>query len=274
MTNGGIVALSALLILVIAISGITMPRASYVQQHSHSGNAIAGGVLLAAGLVHMLGDASGDLQAAGESLEGAMGGDPADGFPLAQTLAGFTFITMWLLEIIGPKPHKTEVSEVSDAAADVEAQAKQVCQKKTTSSAVTLLLALCIHSVLAGIGLGLSEGGAFTGVFIAIALHKFFAAFALGSALLQCEMSRQLRWAAIVVFSLSTPAGMLLAQLISKYAEGAGEGIFKALAAGTFFYVSIIEMLLPSLSSPKNQITKWALSVVGFLGFSSLAAWV
>lgn len=280
MASAGILAAGAVVILVIALSGITMPRVKVVQQHSHSGNAVAGGVLLAAGLVHMLGDAAGDLQAAGEAWEGAMGGDPSDGFPLAQTIAGFTFITMWLLDILVPKTPQSETTEASDGAADVEAQGKQVAdasqgaQPKSRGSAVTLLLALCVHSVLAGIGLGLSQGSTFTGVFIAIALHKFFAAFALGSALQQCEMQRELRWAAIVVFTLSTPAGMLLAQLISNYAEGTGEGVFKALAAGTFFYVSVIEMILPALTSPRRPVAKWGLCVAGFLGFSSLAAWV
>merc|ERR1719361_1271826 len=79
-------------------------------------------------------------------------------------------------------------------------------------AAVTLLATLFVHSLLEGIGLGLSmTPGAFTSIFLAIAAHKFFAAFALGSTLRQAWSA--LPWTlmtSIGVFCAATPVGLAI----------------------------------------------------------------
>ena len=92
-----------------------------------------------------------------------------------------------------------------------------------------------------------------TPILIAIVAHKFFSAFALGISLVKSGMAPARTWKLVVSFAASTPGGILLGWLLSHVLVGAMNSltteIVKGIAAGTFVYVALAEILLEEFAA-------------------------
>lgn len=106
------------------------------------------------------------------------------------------------------------------------------------------LLGLSVHAFVTGVGLGVTrvEGDGHS-LLIAMVAHKAFEAFSL-STVLQLAAFQRRTWAKILIaFALVTPAGMLLGQMLADDLPEYGVAVLTALAAGTFLYVALCELL-------------------------------
>ena len=122
--------------------------------------------------------------------------------------------------------------------------------RSSTKSVVTLLFALVVHSVVLGVSIGVSAQ--FSGFFelsIAVLSHKLFAGFALGTTIKAAnfENAKSLLSAA-VPFACSTPIGILIGMNI-KLSDDTSlfSGTVKAIVAGLFLYIAIIEICMKEL---------------------------
>ncbi|CBJ25853.1 conserved unknown protein [Ectocarpus siliculosus] len=130
---------------------------------------------------------------------------------------------------------------------------------------LALLLALSVHSVMEGLGVGAEATKAYDLLF-AIGVHKGIAGYALGAALLQSGVHAKQVTLYILAFSAMTPLGILIGAIIQQDADNdSGGAVCVALAAGTFLYVSLMEVLPPELASTENGWSKMGSLVLGFL---------
>mmetsp|Transcript_19602 Transcript_19602/g.36900 ORF Transcript_19602/g.36900 Transcript_19602/m.36900 type:complete len:460 (-) Transcript_19602:175-1554(-) len=135
---------------------------------------------------------------------------------------------------------------------------------KTTISYL-LVTILSIHSLCAGMSFGTNRDLATAvGLLIAIVCHKAFAGFALGMSFRQNDvLLRQAIWG-ILVFSSMTPFGVFMGYTASNLVSGASSKwlsmIFKGVAAGTFIYIALVEILLEEFEGKDDK----ALKLVGF----------
>ncbi|CAN0485111.1 unnamed protein product [Ectocarpus sp. 8 AP-2014] len=130
---------------------------------------------------------------------------------------------------------------------------------------LALLLALSVHSVMEGLGVGAKTTKAYNLLF-AIGVHKGLAAYALGASLLQSGVHGKQVTLFVLAFSAMTPLGILLGAIIEKDGEDDSAGaVCVALAAGTFLYVSLMEVLPPELASPENGWSKMGSLLSGFV---------
>lgn len=190
------------------------------------GNCFAGGVFLGAGLIHLLPDSAADFSAALPKID----------YPLASLCAALAVAGMLMLD---------EVSAHGGASAAHEHAADGSPGNKQQGGWV-LFLMLSVHSIITGVSLGLEPDGlAAATLLVAILAHKGTAAFALSVQLIAGGVSRLLR--PLILFSLMTPAGILLGSLLNQWLSGSAgvlfEAVFDALAAGTFLFVAVFEIL-------------------------------
>uniref|UniRef100_A0A8C8BKX9 Solute carrier family 39 member 1 n=1 Tax=Otus sunia TaxID=257818 RepID=A0A8C8BKX9_9STRI len=131
-----------------------------------------------------------------------------------------------------------------------------------------LVLALALHAALEGLALGLQEAeGAVLRVCLALLLHKCAVAFSLALKLLRGRLRPPAVAACLLLFAMMSPLGVGLGTAV---AAGAGprqrlcRGVLEGLAAGTFLYITFLEILPQELGVPQHRIPKVILLLAGF----------
>lgn len=225
------------------------------------GNGFAAGVFLGAGLIHMLPDA----YEAGAEL-----GWPA---ALPSGLVAVAFLGLLLVEHVLLPEHAHDL--VHEPAAERFGESQQ----RSALTPYTVLAALSVHSLLAGLALGAQpEVSRALVIFLAILAHKSTAGFALGVSLVRGDVSASRAWSLLAFFAMTTPLGILvgasLHELLSGRTQQGLDAAFLALAAGTFVYVATLDILREEFAEPRGRFGKWLSVVVGVGVMASLAVWV
>lgn len=219
------------------------------------GSAFAGGIFLGAGLIHMLPDAR-------EGFKSVIG----DQFPWAFLLCACGFLLVLFVEKVLLHGH----SALTESG-----------QEKPGGSfyAYVIMVVLSIHSIIAGIALGTEEiiVKALI-ILIAIMAHKGSAAFALGVSLNRAGIQASRLVKIVLCFSFMTPIGIILGSTLTHFLTGSAEqictSVFDALAAGTFLYVALIEIIEHEFDRTENRLLKFVLLSFGLGLMAMLAIWV
>ena len=213
------------------------------------GNALAGGVFLGAALLHLLPDSAEGISLLAVGLD----------FPFAFLLAAMGFSLVLFIERVVFEAHQ-------------ELEGMEAGKSPEIYPAL-LALVLSVHSLFAGISLGLED--TFLGsvaLFIAIIAHKGSAAFALGVGLVRTAIATGRFWRIMIIFSLMTPLGIVLGTVFTAFlsgnAEEGAEAVFDGLAAGTFLYVSVLDVIDEEFTAGTLKAPKFLL----FLGGVGLMA--
>lgn len=213
---------------------------------SPAAEALASGVFLGAGLIHMLGDASKAFLS--QQIE----------YPIAFLLAGSVFLLLLWFEHLGRRLYEHGGSH-------------------SPAFAILAVIILSIHALLAGTVLGLS--GSMTMmlmILIAILAHKWAASFSLAVQLSRSKMSfrQSIMWFAL--FSIMLPLGVGLGSGILEYTQTFPllEPIFYSLAAGTFLYLGTLHGLQQAIMVEKCcDLRNFSFVVIGFLLMAVVAIW-
>jgi len=215
------------------------------------GNSLAGGIFLGAGLLHLLPDGIEFLS------------DVSD-YPLALLFAaGSLGILLFLEKVIFIESDMRNMESIGSSSA---------------FEPYLLALILSIHSFIAGAALGIEKtilGSAV--LFIAIIAHKSGAAFALGISMIRSGVLKRRHIKVILLFSIMTPLGIFLGSVLnSAFGSSTGrvlEGVFDSLAAGTFIYVAVLDIIEEEFSIPGNELLKFFSIITGLGLMALLAIW-
>ena len=238
-------AAAVLAILVFGLVGGAIPILATRHHASHRilslGNALAGGIFLGAGFLHLLPEAS-------ETLEDVVE------YPLAPLLAAIGVCVLLLIDRVLLESFRSGGTSRGE-------EAHQPVYP------VVLLVVLSIHSVIAGIALGLeAELAASVLVMIAILCHKGSAAFALVVSVIASGAGARRVWRTLVAFSAMTPLGIVIGTGASSLIQGQvatlTEGTFNALAAGTFIYVAILDVISAEMSRIEDRVAHFVRSAM------------
>ncbi|XP_075063952.1 zinc transporter ZIP1 [Mixophyes fleayi] len=137
-----------------------------------------------------------------------------------------------------------------------------------------LMMSLSLHSVFEGISIGLqNQQSEVLQIAIAILVHKSIIAVSLSLLLMQSNV--QTRWfvLSIVMFSLMSPLGIGIGiGVMQNEASGSSlvQCVLEGLAAGTFIYITFLEILPHELNSNKWRLPKVIFIVLGFSGMAGL----
>jgi zinc transporter ZupT len=160
-------------------------------------------------------------------------------------------------------------------------------------ASIILLFALSIHSILEGLAIGISNNHAeVLSTTTAVLAHKAFASYALGSSMVASQMKEGHFLVIVLVFSICSVLGIFLGMAFEQVTRNAtnqetfllATGLIQAVVAGTFLFVSIVEIGLKEIllcreskwmgdkmSRREMEWTKLAAFLIGYLAMSSLA---
>ncbi|KAM9861413.1 zinc transporter ZIP1 [Aulostomus maculatus] len=244
----------------------------------------AGGVFLAACLLDIIPDYLSDITAELEAQELEIS------FPLPEFIIAAGFFMVLILERIVLSYQETSGAQEERApliqdgrndhshgtGPDLESSGHHVhvdFQAHSPFRSFMLFLSLSLHSVFEGLAIGLQNTDSkVLEICIAILVHKSIIVFSLSVKLVQSAVRPLWVAAYIGVFALMSPLGIAIGISVieAKLAAGALlQAVLEGLAAGTFVYITFLEILPHELNSPGKQLLK-VLFIL--LGFSVMAA--
>ncbi|EDR25945.1 zinc transporter, putative [Entamoeba dispar SAW760] len=217
----------------------------------------ASGLFLGGGIYHMLAEGLEMMEESGYSF---------GGYPLGWTLFGVTFFLIFFVDRV-IVPHSHGSFEDSDSEEDNytllhndehhshhQHTAADTFQEWTTI--VVLVVALSIHSFLEGLGLG--SANKYLMIFVAIAAHKWA-----DSGLTIIYLMKKIKqwWVLLIIliiFSSFTPLGAIIGKFVIASLDDESvsllvQGIFCCVAAGSFFFVAIVEILSEAFEEHNNK---------------------
>ncbi|MCW5589642.1 MAG: ZIP family metal transporter [Legionellales bacterium] len=208
--------------------------------------AFAAGVFLGAGLIHMLSDAQSDFTQLGAH------------YPWAFLISGITFLFLLWLEHLGQEYYE---------------------HLGSNSNHFALLATglLCFHALFLGAALGLAlDTSMFILILIAILGHKWAESFSLAVQISKSQFSSRSCNYLFLFFSLMTPLGILIGQVISHSHSylSALSPIVNAISAGTFIYLGTLHGLeRATMISRCCNLKQFSLTIFGFMLMALIAVW-
>jgi solute carrier family 39 (zinc transporter), member 1/2/3 len=243
---------SAVLILVITLFAGLLPFChkkikQQTQKKFTMSAALASGIFLGAGLIHMLSDAAYYFSKAGYH------------YPFAFLLTGLTFLFLLFLEHISLDLRKH--------------------QDDTSIVTLIALIMLSFHSILAGTALGVSHSYSATLlVLFAIVAHKWAESFAMASQICDTHLNHKTQIIYFTLFALMTPMGILIGDTLIHqltFSHEPLEAIFQSLAAGTFIYIGTLHGLNRIIMADRCcSIKEFGWSAFGFALMAIVAIWL
>ena len=231
-----------------------------------AGEALASGVFLGAGLMHMLVSANAQFMHLHVT------------YPLASLIAGVMFLILLSLEHLSreiyEKVHREKLIDCTYSASE-----QHDCRGPKSLSIIAAMI-LSIHSLIAGTALGVSRSfGLSMMVFIAIVSHKWAASFALSVQLNKSSLSPRAAAILFVVFCLMAPLGIMIGQYLDHYKilnqYLYSTPVLMSLAAGTFLYLGTLHGLKRAVMVDKCcNLKRFNLVLVGFLMMALVAYWL
>ncbi len=213
------------------------------------GEALAAGVFLGAGLLHMLSDAAQDFNELGYH------------YPFAALLCGIIFLALLLLEHVGKevKDHSSHSSEGS------------------TIFALLAVAMLSVHSLFEGIALGIrNDLSLVIIVFIAIMAHKWADSYSLAIHVSKSRLKNSTNWVIFFIFTLMTPFGIFFGNYIDTVLSGTVVGpVFTSLAAGTFLYIGTLHGLNRAVMVERCcNLRNYTYVIIGFVLMAAVGIWI
>ena len=139
-----------------------------------------------------------------------------------------------------------------------------MCQH-TLVMIIVMLMGIGVHALTAGLGLAaLGDRAAFgTAFFMAFLAHKAFETFSLVTVFQLATFPKRRIIVVLALFALVTPVGMLAGEALIAPLGTRGVDIVTALAAGTFLYVCIGELLPEVFHHREDSLLKIGLLTAG-----------
>ncbi|XP_054483324.1 zinc transporter ZIP1-like [Anoplopoma fimbria] len=135
--------------------------------------------------------------------------------------------------------------------------------------AFILVFSLSLHSVFEGLAVGLLEDEKeVLEICLALMIHKSIISFSLAVKLSQGRLRRSVVAGCLLVFAVMSPlgigVGLALTETEASPQHRLARCTLEGLAAGTFIYITFMEILPHELSIGRNRIPKVAMLLVGF----------
>ncbi|KAK2869387.1 hypothetical protein Q7C36_001258 [Tachysurus vachellii] len=237
----------------------------------------AGGVFLAACLLDIIPDYLSDIS---EQLQ-----DTNIDYPLAEFIMACGFFIVLILERLVQSCNKRgnmetapllpsaghshshthrSINEVDNSSHHVHMD----LQAHSSFRSFMLFLSLSLHSVFEGLAIGLQATDTkVLEICIAILIHKSIIVFSLSIKLIQSAVPIMWLIIYILVFSVMSPMGIAIGIGVSEAQLQMGmlvQAVLEGLAAGTFIYITFLEILPHELNSPERQLLKVLFILFGF----------
>ncbi|CAA7039302.1 unnamed protein product [Microthlaspi erraticum] len=259
--------------------------------------ALASGVILATGYMHVLPDSFANLTST------CLPNNPWRKFPfttfIAMISALFTLMVdsyamAWQKKILlKPQPNAAVTETLENGSRELENENGNIVADDAKSQLIryqviaqVLELGIVVHSVVIGLAMGASDNKCtIRSLIAALCFHQLFEGMGLGGCILQAQYGSKMRWTMVFFFSVTTPFGIVLGMLLETVYSPSSPtalivvGVLNACSAGLLNYMALVDLLGADFLGPKLQgnmklqTVAYVAVFLGAGGMSVMAKW-
>lgn len=257
------------------VGGAASWFANWNERRLHVALALSTGTFLGAVFLHLLPDVAGRVAATAHQEEvllaqtapaeapdhdhAEMGADhPGHAGHSGEAPHGHGDPTLWLCVLAG-----VLLVHMVEAVFLRTTEREEVARHKSVS--LVTMVGVSVHAASAGLGLSALKAGAAleTSFIVAFLTHKLFESFAMVNVFQLAHISRTRIAVILVLFALLTPVCMLAGTPIFAQVGPDALNVVTALAAGTFLYVCLAELLPEVFHHPGDNFAKFTFLLTG-----------
>ncbi|XP_010458812.1 PREDICTED: zinc transporter 7-like [Camelina sativa] len=259
--------------------------------------ALASGVILATGYMHVLPDSFYDLNSP------CLPRNPWKKFPFTTFIAMLSALMTLMVDSYAMSWHKKRMlksqanivetlengsneleKENGVIVADREDAKSQLIRHQVIAQ--VLELGIIVHFVVIGLAMGASDNKCtIRSLIAALCFHQLFEGMGLGGCILQAQYGKKTSWTMVVFFSVTTPLGIVLGMLLQTVYSPTSPtalivvGVLNACSAGLLNYMALVNLLGADFLGPKLQgnmklqTMAYVAVFLGAGGMSLMAKW-
>uniref|UniRef100_A0A670ZMX7 Solute carrier family 39 member 2 n=1 Tax=Pseudonaja textilis TaxID=8673 RepID=A0A670ZMX7_PSETE len=243
----------------------------------------AAGVFLGACIMHMVADALGDIETeirkrqhmVSAVLRNRWDWDQSERYPYGELVISLGFFLVFFIESV--VLHCCPQAVHSHNNQENHEEHKEPPPSHSSFRAFILFLSLSFHSVFEGLAIGVQKETTDTiQLCLAVLIHKAIMSFSLSLKLVQSSTKLQWRILYLVVFVLMSPIGISIGigvSLSNGDGSGLAQAVLEGVSAGTFLYITFLEILPYELASHESPFTKFLFISLGFSIMAVIAIW-
>ncbi|EOA36102.1 hypothetical protein CARUB_v10011177mg [Capsella rubella] len=258
--------------------------------------ALASGVILATGYMHVLPDSFNNLNSP------CLPRNPWKKFPFTtfiamlsalMTLMVDSYAMSWHKKRIFLKSQENVVETLENGSKELERENGTIVEEDANTQLIrhqviaqVLELGIVVHSVVIGLAMGASDNKCtIRSLIAALCFHQLFEGMGLGGCILQAQYGKKTNWIMVVFFSVTTPLGIVLGMLLQTVYSPASPtalivvGVLNACSAGLLNYMALVDLLAADFLGPKLQgnmklqTLAYVAVFLGAGGMSLMAKW-
>uniref|UniRef100_A0A670ZN26 Solute carrier family 39 member 2 n=1 Tax=Pseudonaja textilis TaxID=8673 RepID=A0A670ZN26_PSETE len=234
----------------------------------------AAGVFLGACIMHMVADALGDIETEIRKRQ-HMVSAVLRRYPYGELVISLGFFLVFFIESV--VLHCCPQAVHSHNNQENHEEHKEPPPSHSSFRAFILFLSLSFHSVFEGLAIGVQKETTDTiQLCLAVLIHKAIMSFSLSLKLVQSSTKLQWRILYLVVFVLMSPIGISIGigvSLSNGDGSGLAQAVLEGVSAGTFLYITFLEILPYELASHESPFTKFLFISLGFSIMAVIAIW-
>jgi len=104
--------------------------------------------------------------------------------------------------------------------------------------------------------------------------HKWIESFALGVSLVKSKFSIKHSIRYFLPYTIMVPLGVVIGSTLSLFIKGMVyaiiESCLESIAAGTFIYIALVDVLIPEFFLREDRIPKFFLAILGYVSLSTV----
>uniref|UniRef100_A0A8C6XCQ0 Solute carrier family 39 member 2 n=1 Tax=Naja naja TaxID=35670 RepID=A0A8C6XCQ0_NAJNA len=232
------------------------------------------GIFLGACIMHMVADALGDIETEIRKQQ-HMVSAALKLYPYGELIISLGFFLVFFIESV--VLHCCPQAVHSHGNHENHEDHKEPPPSHSSFRAFILFLSLSFHSVFEGLAIGVQKETTDTiQLCLAVLIHKAIMSFSLSLKLVQSSTKLQWRILYLVVFALMSPIGISIGigvSLSNGDGSGLAQAVLEGVSAGTFLYVTFLEILPYELGSHESPFTKFLFISLGFSIMAVIAIW-
>ncbi|KAL1206961.1 Zinc transporter 7 [Cardamine amara subsp. amara] len=257
--------------------------------------ALASGVILASGYMHVLPDSFFNLNSP------CLPRNPWKKFPFTTFIAMISALFTLMVDSYGMSWHKKRMSKpqamvvetLENGTKDLENENGNVVGEDAKSKLIrhqviaqVLEMGIVVHSVVIGLAMGATDNKCtICSLIAALRFHQFFEGMGLGGCILQAQYEKKTRCIMVFFFSVTTPLGIVLGMLLQTVYIPTSQpalivvGVLNACSAGLLNYMALVDLFGVDFLGPKLQGNMKVQSMayvavfLGAGGMSLMAKW-